>query len=343
MLRIAVVAMLQLALVCSCAVRPAMAQGAPAAASRLHGSFLQLLAVHYEWRDEDWKRLFGYFTALGLTDLVVQWSVLDDLAFHPNPSEAGRTGSPLESILAAADEARMRVLVGLAHDSRYWDEIRAESAPLGDYLRRLESRSLAAAQRMTSLLAAHRSFEGWYLPLEVDDVNWVDPVRRGLLFEHLRGLSEQLRRIEPAARIALSGFSNARIDPRGFESFWHGLLASAPAIDVVLLQDGVGAHKLDIAEVPLYMAAAGKAASRNGRELRAVVETFRQTAGPPIDDKPFSAAPAAMDRLQRQLRAAAPFASRIIAFSVPEYLSPAGGPAARRLYEDYLTEAGKQR
>lgn len=323
-------------------VPAAIAQIAPTTAPRLNGSFLQLLASHGQWRDEDWKRLFGYFKTLGLSELVVQWSMLDDLAFYQATPESAAP-APLESVLAAADEAQMRVLVGLVHDSRYWDEIRAEPARVADYLRTLESRSLATAAAMEPIIARHGCFEGWYLTVEVDDVNWIEPARRALLFDHLRSVSDKLRRLRPTARIGLSGFSNARIDPQAFDAFWHTLLTSAPGIDIVLLQDGVGAHKLEIAEVPLYMAAARDAVLRNGRELRAVVETFRQTAGPPIDDKSFSAVPAQMDQLRQQIEAAAPFASRVVAFSVPEYLSPAGGAEAKSLYESYLHWAADAR
>lgn len=314
----------------------ARAQPAPAGAPRLTGSFLQLLAAHGRWRDDDWHGLFDTFGALGLSELVVQWSVLDGMAFHPAVDAPAASGSALASILAAADAAHMRVLVGLVHDSTYWDEIRAEPAQVARYLAGLESRSLAVADAVAPLADRHASFEGWYLTVEVDDVNWNEPQRRALLTEHLHRTSARLRRLRPAARIAVSGFSNARIDPQGFEAFWHELLAGAPEIGIVLMQDGVGVHKLEPAEVPLYLQAARNAVQRAGRELRAVVETFRQTGGPPLDDGPFAAEPATLERLRRQIETAAAFSPHVVAFSVPEYMSPAGGAAAGSLYRRYL-------
>lgn len=72
-----------------------------------------------------------------------------------------------------------------------------------------------------------------------------------------------------------------------------------------------------------------------------VVEIFRQVDGLPFNDEPFKAVPAPLERINCQVDLAAPYStSGIIAFSVPEYMTPLGGQEAGRLFESYLMELG---
>jgi hypothetical protein len=62
-----------------------------------------------------------------------------------------------------------------------------------------------------------------------------------------------------------------------------------------------------------------------------VVELFQQTR-----TKPFRAQPASWERVAQQLKIAASYApDGIMAFSVPEYMTPLGGPEADNLFKAY--------
>ncbi len=316
---------------------PCQGQGRSPAAARLGGTFIQLSDAHGDWTVDDWKPLFDDFQSLQLSQLIVQWTVYDATAFYPSESYRERVNPQLETILKLADEAGMRVRVGLAHDSQYWDKVgRRRIASVGAYLRRLRYRSLSIARELVPLVADHPSFQGWYIPEEVDDTGWLEPERRQVLFAHLAELTSALRPLVPQAEIALSGFSNANTDPVAFERFYTGLLQAATA-DVVLLQDGIGVKKLDLEYLELYLAAMRRAVEAEGRDLQVIVELFRQVEGPPLDEKPFKAVPASVDRIRRQLELASKYSSAgVMAFSVPDYMSPSAGPDARQLLQEYL-------
>ncbi len=281
-----------------------------------------------------WVRLFEAFRRLGLKRLVVQWTEYDGVVFHAGAGPAPQP-PPLDILLRLADHSGMKVLVGLAHDSAYWRESERAPQRLPALFDRLLARSAATAQALRPLVAAHPAFAGWYITEEVDDLSWT-PAARPLLFAYLARLSEALKRLMPEADIALSGFTDSRAAPAAVEAFWRELLAAAPAIGCVLFQDGVGVGKLALEQVPDYLAAAARAARAEERKLAAVVETFRQTAGEPLSDGPFAAEPAPLARVLAQIEAAAPHAAELVAFSVPEYMSPAGGPTAGELYRAYL-------
>jgi hypothetical protein len=297
----------------------------------LQGTFLQLTEAQGHWQSAEWGRLFGYFKALRLSRLIIQWTVYDDLAFFPMKGLRQVSTPPLPAILQLADAAGLKVWVGLAYDSGFWEKIKRDPKLVEIYLRRLRRQAEAIAGQLAPQLQNHPSFGGWYLTTEVDDVNWQEDRAREVLFAFLRDLSAYLHRLTPGARVAISGFSNARTDPKTFGRFWRALLGAA-SIDAVFFQDGIGTGKLGLEELPLYLGSLRQAVQAQARELQVVVELFRQ-----VSERPFRAQPASWQSVAGQLEIAARFATNgILAFSVPEYMTPLGGAEADRLYNSYL-------
>ena len=101
----------------------------------------------------------------------------------------------------------------------------------------------------------------------------------------------------------------------------------------MLFQDGVGALKMDLTGLPLYLRAMERATEGAGRRLAVVVELFEQTGGAPLDAGPFAAVPAPPARVQRQLELAAGHPA--VAFTVPDYMRD-GDARAARLRAAYL-------
>ena len=302
---------------------------------RLDGTFLQLLQGHADWPPSRWSDLFGYFHDLGLRQVVVQWSVLDDLAFYRSAKFKTVNAAPLEAVLREADRLGMSVQVGLVHDSNYWSRIAQDPATVTLYFDQLRLRSIAAAQELTELISQHKCVTGWYIPEEVDDVNWREEAARGALLRHLSALSVSLQKLTPNLTISISTFAQGRSSPAGFEEFWSAFF-NRTRVDSVYLQDGVGVNKLEITEVPLYMSALHSAAMKNKRRASAIVELLQQTSGPPIDQAAFQAIPGPLERILRQLESVSPFAPEgVIGFSVPEYMTPLGGKEAGELFERY--------
>jgi hypothetical protein len=305
-------------------------------ASRISGTFLQLLNSHQDWSAEDWRRLFDEFSAMQVSRIVVQWSVSDDLAFFASKSFQHGPNPPLETILGLADARGMKVHVGLWHDPAYWRNAAAPPPAVEVYLRRTRLRATAIAEELAPSMAGHPSFEGWYISEEIDDTNWVEPAKRKILKEHIESLSAALHRAVPKTSVSLSCFSNARMDPASLETFWKSMLAGC-SVDRLMFQDGIGAHKLELEYLGPYLSAIKRAATASERELSVIVEVFDQTGGPGLDDGVFKAVPAPLARIEKQITLAADFAGAdIVAFSVPEYMTPASGEASRNLLEGYL-------
>ena len=88
------------------------ASNAPQAAPRLTGSVIQFNPAHAVWVRSDWAKLFKSLRALGMTQIVVQWTVDGKSAYYPSRHFRPGPMPPLGAILDLADEAGMRVLVG---------------------------------------------------------------------------------------------------------------------------------------------------------------------------------------------------------------------------------------
>ncbi|HEY3453314.1 MAG TPA: DUF4434 domain-containing protein [Bryobacteraceae bacterium] len=317
--------------------RPIDSQTSPkvSANARLDGTFLQLLEEHGRRTEAQWRQLFESLKSIGIRNLIVQWSVADDLAFYDSKTFHTVNNVPLGTVLKMADAVGMQVLVGLVHDSGYWTRIQKDPDSIASYLAQLRSKSLTAAREMAPLLRGHSCMRGWYISQEVDDINWRSKETRNILLAHVAGLTGELRQLMPKSIIAISAFSQAQSSPDAFGRFWDEFFQHT-SIDAVLFQDGVGVNKLGLNDVPVYLEAIRGASDKNHRCLWVVVELLRQTAGPPLNQSAFSAVPGSMDRIVCQIAIASKYSSgEIVGFSVPEYMTPLGGEAANKLFEEY--------
>lgn len=302
--------------------------------ARLNSTCLQLSLQHKNWTDSQWSELFEYFRLLQLSEVIVQWTVYDDIVFYGSPVE--KSDSPLTKILAAASGSGLNVWVGLYLDSGYWSRV-ANGQATSAYLSGLRLRSLAIARDLTPFMKQQAAFAGWYLPEEIDDLNWQTTESRKELLRHLGLLSGSLHELTPGAGIAISTFSNAQVSPAQFRNFWADAFHDT-VLSTVLLQDGIGVHKLELNEFPLYADALAEVTRSAGRSFGIVVELFQQTGGLPLDTGPFRASPASWERVRAQLDIANRFTTRVVGFSVPEYMTPLGIGGAEQLYTNYLNE-----
>ncbi len=310
---------------------------AGAVAPRLNGTFIQLWREHRTWNSEDWNRLFSCFSRLHLSEIVIQWSSYDDNPLYSTTGEPA--GGVVGELLDRADAAGIKVWVGLSYSSSYWQAIKNDPVLVRVLLQRMRLQSANTARALLPLTTRHRAFAGWYVPEEVDDANWNGAERRPLLVEHVRELRTALSRLAPESKVAISGFSSAHLSSGELASFWGEILAAAP-FDQVFFQDGIGTHKIALPALPGTLGALRTAFRQSGCSLCVTVETFEQEKGENSEAR-FRAGPAPFERLISQITIAARYSQcELMAFGIPEYMSPLGGEAARSLFEQYCKHYG---
>jgi hypothetical protein len=227
----------------------------------------------------------------------------------------------------------MRVVMGLSHDSRYWE--RVGHSDKAAYLSERAQQNAALAHALARTFAKSRAVAGWYISEEIDDLNWNDAVAHRMLTGYLQGQSVRLAAIRPARPVSVSAFTNAGTSPDELGRQWKRRLRDVPGLARLYFQDGVGVGKLALGDVPAYYGALRQALAGTGVELVPVVEVFTQVAGAPIDDQPYAAVPANPQRLLAQVQAARR-AGKVASFGVPEYLSPVGSVAAGQAYAAWV-------
>ena len=307
---------------------------APIRTPCLHGTFVQIDGDMVGWNRARWQSLFDSLHALQIELLIVQWSVHADTALYPSSRFSAVQTVPLTVILALADRAGMRVMVGLSHDPRYWDAV--EGPGKRSYLANRLKKNRMVATELVLLVAQHPSFAGWYISEEIDDENWHGRGDQQALFTYVQQLSAFLHDLSPHAEVGISGFASGHTSPAAVGTFWRELLNRADAVRTVYFQDGIGVANLNFGNIDAYFQAIKSAVDANHREFVPVVELFRQTAGEPISEAEFAAVPTDISRLLRQIGIAERYAGGYVMFAVPDYMTPTGDANATLLYNDYI-------
>jgi Domain of unknown function (DUF4434) len=299
------------------------------------GTFIQILPdVQAHWTANQWSILFDHLKALGIQNVVIQWSAYHEENTFPFENKAPTPLLALGSVIQLADQFNMQVYVGLNYDGHYWHHIEKEPPLVAQYLQNLGRQNALLAQNLMSHFSKHPSFAGWYITDEIDDINWNTPDRRPLLITYLGTLAKQLHELTPNKPVMLSGFSNAALTPFDLKQLWYDILHKT-SVDSVLFQDGIGVNKLTLAQLADYFSAVQSAAQTNHKSFDVVIEVFKQIAGEPINTHEFKAISATPQRVTEQMTIAADFSQRLFAFSVPEYMTPEMGSEAQQLYDHF--------
>lgn len=209
----------------------------------------------------DWQRL-------GVRRLLVQWTVVDGLAFVPGTDVRPGARMPDWQRIARQPWAQ-EVIVGLA--GRF-----DERGARGD----LEG--LVALSARVARTPPPVNIAGWYFPIEIDPT-WMEAYR-------LRTLLDQLPR-----PLWISVYDSANVGP---EELAQSLSEWLPPDVGVFFQDGVGVHAREAYVARHY---ANVLVRRLGRErVRLIAEAFRPQPGGGFR-------PATLDELRPQLATYAGF------------------------------------
>ena len=206
------------------------------------------LAQGVVWQlDEDHVNPHGDWNRLGVTDLLVQWTAVDDTSFLPGTDMQTAQRLPDWTRIGGEPWAR-NVIVGLA--GRF-DETtaRAQAAQLVEQSKQL----------VTVRPAVH--IDGYYFPVEVDPT-WKDATALAPLLDKL------------PRPLWISVYDNSNIGGPALAAWLDGWL---PHDVGVFLQDGCGVYARGPAAAREY---ADALAARLGKDrVRIIAEAFRPAQG----------------------------------------------------------------
>lgn len=314
--------------------------GLKSKAAGISGTFIQYQSWMMQLNAAQWQTELDSMKNAGIQTIVIQWLKSDHSRFFPVHAPGN---DPTELILKYADTHGMQVHLGLLFDRQWWSEW---DDP--DFLRRMAKRNEVFAAQVYARYGKHKSFSGWYIPFELSDLDFDSQetsVLNGFLRQMTAGLKKTTRNRVP---ISLSVFFQKAIPAHWVEVNYSKIL-SRSGIDILLIQDGVGAHNWSIAlkeKLAPYFKAYQNAARKNHIRVWGVLENFSTqpsllTGAPKLSSRASGKErfPAEISRLRDQLyfHGAQKF-EQILTFDFFHYMSPGRGAAQKKLYREYLTE-----
>lgn len=289
----------------------------------IEGTFLQFHTGMREVSATQWAKELDAMRTARMRMIILQWTQVDGKNLFDPPD-------PFPTILDLAHRRGMKFIFGLRYDGRWWREWGS-----AEYLREEAKQSASLAREVHRRYGKHPAFAGFYIPYELWDGSFTEAQTESLC-ELLQAIGSACRQIAPGKPVLLAPFFAGLLPPERFEQLWTSLL-QGKSVDVVALQDGVGARGWDEQieqRVPPYFAAMQRACKQRGVRLWCDLECFRLTNNNP--SRP-AFAPASAERIVRQLKAVSPYVERIVTFDFYHYMSPYRGEAQKALYKGYLS------
>ncbi len=215
------------------------------ASPRLSSTFLPTYFASW-WDAATWAAKLTALKADCITNVIIQNSA--DSSTRTSYFPTGLTGwtqyagdAVVADALAAADrEGGITVTVGLSLSDTWFG---AHADPAAMSLQAVTDTALAA--QLWALYSGHHSFAGWYLPLEMDSVNFQSTSAWQTMADYFATLTARLHALSPGLPVMTAPFFNAAAagaggqTPAQWQAMWAYILARAP-IDGLVVQDGVG-------------------------------------------------------------------------------------------------------
>ena len=243
--------------------------------------FFQPLNVDSSLDQQTWRGIWRDTAKAGVKVVVVQWTA------HGESTFGGRDGW-LANSLRLAREQGLQLVLGLYMDPAYYQRHAQLDGPgLEAYWQHLLGLSLA--QQRVLREQWQLPVAGWYLPMELDDVQFQAAERRRTLYRQLQDFAAQLD-----APLHLSAYTGAQLAPDVYAAWLYELQALGLS---VWWQDGEGTGSLP----KVVRRAYGRALPC---EVGIIRDAFRQVSA---DGEPFRAEPAEPRHIYPQCHAEAVF------------------------------------
>ncbi|ENV3843132.1 glycosyl transferase family protein [Escherichia coli] len=179
----------------------------------------------------------------GFDTLVLQWTRYGDAFTQPEQRAL------LFKRAAAAQQAGLKLIVGLNADPEFFMHQKQSSAALESYLNRLLAADLQQARLWSA--APGVTPDGWYISAEIDDLNWRSEAARQPLLTWLNNAQRLISDVS-AKPVYISSFFAGNMSPDGYRQ----LLEQVKATGVnVWVQDGSGVDKLTAEQRERYLQA----------------------------------------------------------------------------------------
>ena len=306
----------------------------------LTGTFVQLFGKD-DWSEAQWDEFLTEIKDLGMNTLIVQYTAFKNASNNitwfnsANTFTATKSKHTLERVLASAQRKGIEVHIGLHFDDTYWQH-QTDVA----WLQTQANYCIAIAEEIQAQFGTHVAFKGWYIPHEPEP-NAYNTDEKVRLFreQFVDRISNRLHQLNNKPVSIAAFWNNSLSTPEQLQHFMAEL--SKSNLQIVMLQDGVGAQHVTLERLASYYEAAQRGLFEENKNYKGVFWSDLETFASPNGEYPFH--PATFDRVKQQLETALsiPKVSKIVSFHYFDDMSTksshkAKADALREAYKNYI-------
>jgi len=306
----------------------------------LTGTFVQLFGKD-NWSEAQWDEFLTEIKDLGMNTLIVQYTAFKNASNNitwfnsANTFTATKSKHTLERVLASAQQKGIEVHIGLHFDDTYWQH-QTDVA----WLQTQANYCIAIAEEIQAQFGTHVAFKGWYIPHEPEPNAYNTDEKVRLFREHfVDRISNRLHQLNNKP-VSIAAFWNSSLStPEQLKHFMAEL--SKSNLQIVMLQDGVGAQHVTLNRLANYYEAAQRGLFEENKNYKGVFWSDLETFASPNGEYPFH--PATFDRVKQQLETALSIkkVSKVVSFHYFDDMSTksphkAKADALREAYKNYI-------
>jgi hypothetical protein len=294
----------------------------------LTGSFIDFFRKN-DWTQQDWENQFQEMKEIGMNTAIIQFISYGETTWFNSANNFTRLKYPdaLPRLLAAANNKKMDIFIGLYFDEGYW-----KNQTNVDWLRLHADRCIYIAEELNTQFGKDPAFKGWYIPHEPEPNAYHSKELTASLTDNLiNRISDKLHSFD-AKPVSIAAFFNSELtSTTQLKEFMTELCKSN--LQIIMLQDGIGVNHVTLEKVGLYYSEADHGLYENTRyngEFWSDLETFSFAPQGPVT----------IERIKKQLQEelSVPHITKAVSFQYYSNMCPTGrgGAAAAKLRNDYL-------
>ena len=306
----------------------------------LTGTFVQLFGKD-NWSEAQWDEFLTEIKDVGMNTLIVQYTAFknpyNNITWFnsANTFTTIKSKHTLERVLASAQRKGIEVHIGLHFDDTYWQH-QTDVA----WLQTQANYCIVIAEEIQAQFGTHVAFKGWYIPHEPEPNAYNTDEKVRLFREHfVDRISNRLHQLNNKP-VSIAAFWNSSLStPEQLQHFMAEL--SKSNLQIIMLQDGVGAQHVTFNRLASYYEAAQRGLFEENKNYKGVFWSDLETFASPNGEYPFH--PATFDRVKQQLETALsiPKVSKIVSFHYFDDMSTksphkAKADALREAYKNYI-------
>jgi hypothetical protein len=300
----------------------------PGSKKALTGSFIDFSGKS-QWSQKEWESQFQEMNDIGMNTAIIQFISYGDTTWFNSANNFTRIKYPdaLPALLAAANNKRMDIFMGLYFDEEYW-----KNQTNVDWLHLHADRCISIAEELNAQFGKNPAFKGWYIPHEPEPNAYHSKELTASLKENLINLiSDRLHSFD-AKPVSIAAFFNSELtSPTQLKDFMTELCKSN--LQIIMLQDGIGVNHVSLEQVGLYYSKADRGLYENTNykgEFWTDLETFSFAPQGPVT----------INRIKKQLQAelSVSHITKAVTFQYYQDMCSTGpgGASSARLRNDYL-------